>query len=129
MYVFTSLRTINDQTRCKNVLDILVLISYLLSIKFRSSFFIVVIITDVIIIRVLKCISKYFRHFFSTLFSRFDHFSSKKFKRLYKREMLCLANNFFARKKEEKIHKYITNLNIIIHKRMSSILAQRKNRN
>lgn len=58
MYVSTSIRTIDDQTRDKNALDSR--IDFLLI--FRSSF-LIIIITDIIITRV-KYISKYFNIFF-----------------------------------------------------------------
>lgn len=60
MYVSTSIRTIDDQTRDKNALDSR--IDFLLVIIFRSSF-LIIIITDIIITRV-KYISKYFNIFF-----------------------------------------------------------------
>lgn len=58
MYVSTSIRTIDDQTRDKNALDSR--IDFLLI--FRSSF-LIIIITDIIITRI-KYISKYFNIFF-----------------------------------------------------------------
>lgn len=58
MYVSTSIRTIDDQTRDKNALNSR--IDFLLI--FRSSF-LIIIITDIIITRV-KYISKYFNIFF-----------------------------------------------------------------